>query len=69
MRKETIEILMGKIDALIENEIKEKLRNMMVNENKDGLRLIFEFEFKGRDLRNRPDIHDAVEIRHRRPWR
>jgi len=43
-------------------EALERLANIQINEKKDRIRIIFEFEFKD------GKIQDAIEIRHRRPW-
>ena len=64
MKEETIGTLIEKMKVLYEIEVAKKLRRMKVDEKKDRLRIIFEFEFKGSDY-----IRNAVEIRHRRPWK
>jgi len=62
MRKVTVEAIIEHIKVLYNAEIAKKLERMLVDEKRDRLRLIFEFEFKD------GKIKDAVEIRHRRPW-
>ena len=73
MYKETVSIIKNRIVNLFADEVKEKLTVMKVDEERDRLRIIFEFEFsKGFDFhRDVPIavIKDAVEIRHRRPWK
>jgi len=62
MKEETVGRLLEKIKVLFGTEVAEKLRRMKVDERKDRIRIIFEFEFRDNKIK------DAVEIRHRRPW-
>jgi len=62
MRKVIIGTIMEKIKMLLNIEVIDKLKCIKVDEKKDRIRVIFEFEFKN------GEIHDAVEVRWRRPW-
>lgn len=62
MKKRTVGAIKEHIKVLYDTEVAKKLERMLVNEKRDRLRIIFEFEFK------EDKIKDAVEIRHRRPW-
>lgn len=72
MRKETVGRLWEKIKVLFKTEVDAKLSRMIVDERKDRIRIIFEFEFSEEcvklSLIKKKVIRDAVEIRHRRPW-
>ena len=73
MRNQTVGELGEKICKLFLEEVSPKLQQMKVDETRDGLRIIFEFEFGTEPIHQmtplftRNIIHDAVEIRHRRP--
>ena len=62
MRKEMVGKIWEKIKVLWQIEVLERLSSMKIDERKDRIRVVFEFEFKD------GQIKDAVEIRHRRPW-
>lgn len=62
MRKVIVGTIMEKIKTLLVIEVFEKLKFIKIDERKDRIRVIFEFEFKN------GEIHDAVEVRWRRPW-
>jgi len=62
MRKVIIGTIMEKIKTLLNIEVIDKLKCIKVDEKKDRIRVIFEFEFKN------GEIHDAVKVRWRRPW-
>lgn len=69
MRRIVVEEILGMIDDLSRLEVAPKLKLMNVDETRDRLRIIFEFEMKGKATSDTPPvIKDAVEIRHRRPW-
>lgn len=75
MKEETVGRLLEKIKVLFDTEIAEKLRRMKIDETKDRIRIIFEFEFdtipahQMTPMIRKKVIRDAVEIRHRRPWK
>jgi hypothetical protein len=56
-----LEKIKNKITQLIPEAL-GKIRYFAINERSDRIRVIFEFEFKN------GEIHDAVEVRWRRPW-
>jgi len=62
MRKVIVGTIMEKIKTLMNIEVIKKLSCIKIDEKKDRIRVIFEFEFKD------GTIHDAVEVRWRRPW-
>jgi len=62
VRKVTVGEIIERIKVLYNVEVAKKLERMLVDEKRDRLRIIFEFEFKD------GKIKDATEIRHRRPW-
>jgi len=62
MRKPTLDLIIKRIKSLLNCEVPPKLQVLAIDELKDRIRVIFEFEFKN------GEIHDAVEVRWRRPW-